>query len=48
MADSEMMKVLEKLQIKKELAKRFQEEKITPDIICKLSLDDFRQLGVVD
>jgi len=47
MADEELLSVLRKLGLEK-LSDRFIEEKISKDIICKLSLEDFRTLGLVD
>ena len=45
MAKSEMVHVLEKLDLRQFIPKIL-EEKITPDIVCKLSSHEFRLLGV--
>ena len=45
MAESEMVDVLKKLGLPQFIPK-FLEEKITPDIVCKLSSYEFRFLGI--
>lgn len=47
MADKELVQILRKLNCDK-LIYRFCQEKITKDIVCELSLEDFRVLGMVD
>lgn len=45
--DKELFDILKKLYIKK-ISDRFCEEEISKDIICELSFEDFRVLGLVD
>ena len=46
-ADAKMEEILKKLDLSVHSA-RFVEEKISPDIVCKLSIEDFHNLGIND
>ena len=45
--DAKMEEILKKLDLS-EHSVRFVEEKISPDIVCKLSIEDFHNLGIND
>ena len=45
--DAKMEEILKKLDLSVHSA-RFVEEKISPDIVCKLSIEDFHNLGIND
>ena len=45
--DAKMEEILKKLDLSAHSV-RFVEEKISPDIVCKLSIEDFHDLGIDD
>ena len=45
--DAKMEEILKELDLSV-LSARFAEEKISPDIVCKLSIEDFHNLGIND
>ena len=45
--DAKMEEILKKLDLSAHSV-RFVEEKISPDIVCKLSIEDFHNLGIND
>ena len=45
--DAKMEEILKKLDLSVHSV-RFVEEKISPDIVCKLSIEDFHNLGIND
>ena len=47
MAEQEMARILRKAD-KEDLIGNFFEEDVTPDIVCKVTIDDFHKLGSTD
>ena len=45
MAEQEMLGILRKIDLQG-LVESFYQEDITPDIVCKLTIEDFEKLGI--